>query len=240
MYRHVPMARMIPPDRFQQLVDCATRVFIEQGYARTQMADVADAMGIAKGTLYLYVESKEALYDLVLRAADAERPFETPAKLPLPTPKPGTTIQHVRKRLQEQAPLPALRAALNRQRVPDAPAELAEIVREIYRTLSRNRRAIKLGDRSAQFHPELAALWFEGGRGTLVETLARYLETRIQRKLFRPVPDVTVAARVIVETIVTWAVHRHWDPSPQLIDDQVAEDTVVQFIVGGLMKEWRP
>jgi AcrR family transcriptional regulator len=234
------MARSIPPDRFQQLVDCATRVFIDQGYARTQMADVAEAMGIAKGTLYLYVESKEALYDLVLRSADAERPLGTPAKLPLPTPKPGTTLQHVRKRLRDQAPLSALQTALNRERVPDAEAELTEIVREIYGTLSRNRHAIKLGDRSAQFHPELAAVWFQGGRGILVETLSRYLESRIARKLFRAVPDVTVTARVIVETIVTWAVHRHWDPSPQAIDDQVAEDTVVQFIVGGLRKVVRP
>ena len=63
---------------------------------------------------------------------------------------------------------------------------------------------------------------------------------RIRRKLFRIVPAVAVAARVIMETIVTWAVHRHWDPSPQAIDDQVADDTVVQFIVGGLMKEVRP
>jgi len=231
------MARTIPPDRFQQLVQCATRVFIEQGYARTQMADVAEAMGIAKGTLYLYVESKEALYDLVLRHADATGPVETPAKLPVPVPERGATLEYVRQRLREQAPMPALVAALGRQRVGDAAAELAAIVREIYRTLSRNRYAIKLGDRSVQVHPELAAVWFEGGRGALVETLARYLEARIRRKHFQPVPDVAVAARVIVETIVTWAVHRHWDPHPQAIDDQIAEDTVVQFVVGGLVKE---
>ena len=48
---------------------------------------------------------------------------------------------------------------------------------------------------------------------------------------------MNVAARIIMETIVTWAVHRHWDPSPQVIDDRIAEDTVVQFIVGGLLKE---
>jgi AcrR family transcriptional regulator len=234
------MARKVPPDRFQRLIDCATQVFIEQGYARTQMADVADAMGIAKGTLYLYVESKEALFDLVLRHADAEHPFTAPATLPVPTPKGGTTLQHARKRLAEQPPLPALLAAVSRQRVNDPRAELTEIVHEIYHTLSRNRRAIKLMDRSAQFHPELAAVWFTGARGTLLDLLSEYLDSRIRRKLFRPVPDTVVAARVIMETIVTWAVHRHWDPSPQAIDDQVAEDTVVQFIVGGLMKEVRP
>src|SRR5215472_8507785 len=86
-----PMARAIPPDRFQQLVDCATQVFIEQGYARTQMADVAEAMGIAKGTLYLYVESKEALFDLVVRSADTTHLLATPSKLPLSTPRSGAT-----------------------------------------------------------------------------------------------------------------------------------------------------
>ncbi len=234
------MARTVPPDRFQQLVDCATKVFIEQGYARTQMADIAAAIGIAKGTLYLYVESKEALFDLVLRHADAGHPLTTPATLPVPTPKPGTTLKDVRARLAEHPSLPALVAALSRQRVGDARVELSDIVRELYRTLSRNRRAIKLMDRSAQFHPELAAVWFKGARGTLMEGFCSYLENRIRRKLFRPVPDIAVAARVIIETIVTWAVHRHWDPSPQVIDDQIAEDTVVQFIVGGLMKEGKP
>jgi hypothetical protein len=43
----------------------------------------------------------------------------------------------------------------------------------------------------------------------------------------------------MLATIVR-AVHRHWNPSPQAIDDQVAEDTVVQFVVGGLMKEMQP
>ena len=234
------MARTIPADRFQQLVDCATQVFIERGYAHTQMADVAEAMGVGKGTLYLYVESKEALFDLVVRSADAEHPLTTPLKLPLPTPRPGATLQHVRKRVAKQPPLPALLAALGRKRVADPRAELTEIVREMYHTLSTNRRAIKLMDRSAQFHPELAAVWFTGARGALMEALATYLESRIRLKLFRAVPDTAVAARVILETIVTWAVHRHWDPSPQAIDDQVAEDTVVQFIVGGLMKEVRP
>jgi AcrR family transcriptional regulator len=230
------MARKMPPGRLQQLVDCAMRLFIEQGYARTQIADVAEAMGIAKGTIYLYVESKEALFDLVVRSAAGDSPALLPSQLPLPTPRPGATLQFVRKRLEDNPQLPALAAALNRRTVADPSSELSGIVRELYRTLSGSRFAIKLMDRSVQFHPQLAALWFTQTRGALIQTLADYLERRIRRGQFRKVPDPFVAARVMMEVIVTWAVHRHWDPSPQPMEEQAVEDTVVQFIVGGLIK----
>src|SRR5215470_3552082 len=117
------MARMIPDDRLARLVDCATRVFIAQGYRRTQMADVAAALGVAKGTLYLYVESKDALFDLVLRCADAEHPATHLPLLPLPHPQPGATLHYVRERLAANQTLPALAGALTRQRVRDARAE---------------------------------------------------------------------------------------------------------------------
>src|SRR5215467_2238670 len=59
------MARQDPAARLSQLVKHATEVFIDRGYKNTQMDDIASSLGVAKGTLYVYVESKEALFDLV-------------------------------------------------------------------------------------------------------------------------------------------------------------------------------
>jgi AcrR family transcriptional regulator len=227
----------MPDDRLERLVDCATQVFIEQGYARTQMADVAAALGVAKGTLYLYVESKEALFDLVARYADAEQPFVQWPPLPVRTPKPGATVKYVRERLAESGVPPALAKALTKQRTADTRAELEAITHELYETVARNRRGIKLLDRSARDYPELAALWFEGGRGGLIGLLTKYLEDRMRRKLLRSLPDPAVAARLLIETIVFWAVHRHWDPHPQTVEESVAKDTVVRFVVAALVKE---
>lgn len=227
------MARRVPADRLEQLVDVATRVFVEQGYRRTQMADVAAALGVAKGTLYLYVESKEALFDFALRFADVERPFSAPPRLPVRTPKPGATVRYVRELLARNQVLPAL-AAASRGRGADAAAELEAIVGELYDLLARHRRGIKLLDRSAPDYPELAGLWFEGARGGLVEALAGYLEDRIRRGRLRPVPDALLAARLIIETTVFWAVHRHWDAHPQAVDDTTAKQTVLRFLAGAL------
>jgi AcrR family transcriptional regulator len=231
------VARTIPPDRLDRLVDAATRVFVEQGYRRTQMADVADALGVAKGTVYLYVESKEALFDLAVRAADAPRPLQPPASLPVRTPKAGATLAYVRKRLAAGAELPALAEALKRPRTADARSELQAICDEIYGVLARNRHGIRLIDRSARDLPELAALWFEGSRGGLVGLLARYLRGRIDQRALRDVPDVDAAARMIVETLAFWAVHRHWDSHPQPIPEELARATALAFIVNALAKD---
>lgn len=47
--------------RREQILDAATRVFLDKGIGVATMADVAAAAGIAKGTVYLYFESKDAL-----------------------------------------------------------------------------------------------------------------------------------------------------------------------------------
>jgi AcrR family transcriptional regulator len=226
-----------PPDRFPELIQAATRVFLAQGYRRTQMADVAAAMGVAKGTLYLYVESKEALFDAVLRLADAPRPLTSPTSLPLKTPSPGETLREVEKRVSEEASLPALTSALGRRRVRNTRAELEEIVREFYAVLARHRTGIQLLDRCAQDHPDLAAVWYRTGREGALGLLTAYLKDRARRGLLRIPGDAAVSARIVLETVTFWAVHHHFDPSPQLVEEGVATDTVVRFLLAALTEE---
>ncbi|HEU4429012.1 MAG TPA: helix-turn-helix domain-containing protein, partial [Myxococcota bacterium] len=156
------MARSIPPDRFDALMRAATRVFLRQGYRRTQMADVAAELGVAKGTLYLYVESKEALFEQALVHADRADAIPTPRELPVPTPRPGSTLRKVRARIRRDAKLPALSAAVARRAPSDTRAEVDAILRELLSLLSAHRIAIKLLDRCAADFPELARLWTEG------------------------------------------------------------------------------
>ncbi len=201
------------------------------------MEDIASSLGVAKGTLYVYVESKEALFDLVARCADTAQPFERIPRLPIPTPKPGATLKYVRQRLEQNQNLPALAKALARNRRAPLRGEFEAVVRELYDTVERNRQGIKLLDRSAIDQPELAALWFVGARGGLVAALTQYLEREIRRGAMTKVTDVPVAARLIIETVVFWAVHRRWDPHPQIVDDTTARETVIRLLTEAFVKE---
>lgn len=50
-----------------ELTAAALDVFVEKGYAATRLEDVAVQAGVSKGTLYLYFDSKEALFKAVVR-----------------------------------------------------------------------------------------------------------------------------------------------------------------------------
>jgi AcrR family transcriptional regulator len=234
------MPRRRPDDKFQQILESAASVFIEEGYRRTQMSDVAAAMGVAKGTLYLYVESKEALFDAVLRYLDSEEAAPPPSALPISTPQREETLAYVRTELARKSELASLTAALARKKVRDVADELETILFELYDVLARNRRRLKLLDRSARDYPEIAALWLEGGRGGILALLETYLAGRIRRGHLVSPGDLGTTARLILETVVFWSVHRHWDFPPATaaandVNEEIARDTVVRLLVRSLV-----
>jgi AcrR family transcriptional regulator len=50
-----------PEERREDILDAALRVFVAKGIPHVTVADITDAAGVAKGTFYLYFDSKEAL-----------------------------------------------------------------------------------------------------------------------------------------------------------------------------------
>jgi TetR/AcrR family fatty acid metabolism transcriptional regulator len=52
---------MRDPDKPQQIIEAAVRVFARKGYFNSRVSDVAREAGIAAGTIYLYFETKEEI-----------------------------------------------------------------------------------------------------------------------------------------------------------------------------------
>jgi AcrR family transcriptional regulator len=58
--------RTTPSDRLPKLLDAAAATFVEHGFQRTQMDDIADRLGVSKGTIHRSIDSKESLFAAVL------------------------------------------------------------------------------------------------------------------------------------------------------------------------------
>jgi len=216
-------------------MDAAIEVFIGKGYRRTQMADVARAAGVSQGTLYNYVESKEALFYLIIDRGfvGAEPPILSEQKVR--TPAPGETIARLRQRINTELRVPELERALARSAVADPSAELKAIINQYYAVVARLGRGLDLIERSAVDLPELGQLLYIERRRSIVAQLTRYLESRIASGAFRPLPHQATAARLILETVVWFSRHRHRSPDSAMITDQAALETTVDFLVGGLV-----
>ncbi len=230
------MPRKIPPDRFDDLVRCATEAFTAQGYRRTQMAGIAEAVGVSKATLYLYVESKDALLWLCLEHADAAAKIERPEVLPVPTPPPGSLAIRVSARIVEAASFSVLSEALGKPRADDIGRELREVLAELYTVMEENCRAIRLLERCSD-HPEIGPLWHDAARGPGRGDMARYVEMRVREGQLRPVEFPHLASRIALETVATWAMHIKWDLAPEPFEAKSTKAAVIEQICRGLLSD---
>ncbi len=137
--------------------------------------------------------------------------------------------------IEKEGRIEALENAL-KSRKPDEPGQVERIVRELFEKAQRSWLAVKLVERSALDWPELASLWFGRYRRQVIEQLAEYFDRRMSRRLLRPSPDPKATARLVIELVAYFAIHRQTDPYPTVIDNVTAESLVVDAVVNAYGK----
>src|SRR5690349_15140009 len=66
---HAPRWQRRKEARPAELAAAALDLFVERGFTATRLEDVARRAGVTKGTMYLYFDSKEALFKEAVRQA---------------------------------------------------------------------------------------------------------------------------------------------------------------------------
>jgi TetR/AcrR family transcriptional regulator, cholesterol catabolism regulator len=203
-----------PKKRHQEILDAAAEIFYRKGYADTSVQDVADAVGILKGSLYYYIDSKEdLLFQMLLEVhEDAKAVVVDTAALDLP---PLDRLRAYIKRHVEYNARNLAKIAvyyhdfglLTRERRQ----EIAE-QRRYYETfvISLITEAQENGDVEASVDPELLSnaifgtvnwvyTWYRDGRSVAPEYLgdlyAEMLVSGISTKRLPPPPAAPTSAR---------------------------------------------
>ena len=71
--RREPRWQRRPDARPDEILEAAISVFGEVGFARAKLEDVARRAGVSKGTVYLYFDSKDALFRAMVRGRVVSR-----------------------------------------------------------------------------------------------------------------------------------------------------------------------
>lgn len=110
-------------DRRDQIVAAATEIFAELGYHAASISEIIRRVGIARGTFYLYFDSKHAVFDSILSGAMAGlasriKVIETEKGAAPPRQQAEQNIRRVLGYLCDNRPLSQL--LLNPGLTPDA------------------------------------------------------------------------------------------------------------------------
>jgi AcrR family transcriptional regulator len=209
------------------------------GYRRTRMAEVASEAGVSAGSIYTYVESKEALFHLVL-AVSLGAKIEEFAELPFAAPDLEATVEMVGRELRRKGLTPLLKAATKAPDPPDARAELAAIVSEQYATVGRLRPALSVIEACAADLPVLEEMYFGRQRRSRIDLLVQYLRRRIDSGHLTAMPDAGVAAQIVTETVAWFAWKRFEGRDSERFHEELARRTVVEFVCNALVPARRP
>jgi AcrR family transcriptional regulator len=228
------MARRRPPDRLDQILEAATRVFARTGMENSKMSDVAAEAGVSQGTLYNYVESKEALFRLLLDRGLGKAPPARSA-LPLRSPSTAALAHRMDDAIATTFALPKLDAALERRRVGGAAVELSEVIDELFERTLATRQAADVLERSARDVPELAAVFYGKVRRKLFERMERLISRRIASGHYHD-RDPSVLARFIIETVTTFGRHIYNDVEAPAFDLGVARTVTIATVVAGIVR----
>jgi AcrR family transcriptional regulator len=198
------------------------------------MADVAAAAGCSSGSIYTYVESKEALFYLAVSEGLGHESHTS--DLPVPTPPFTATLQLIDAGLKSRGATPLLRSA-SRVDVPDnVLVELASIVEEQYAMVGSLRRVLSMLEKCALDLPELDELYFGRRRRGQIDLLTTYLHRRVEGGYLRAYPDTAVAAQIVTEAVAWFAWKRLEGHDVGRFDDELSRRTVVEFVCNALTR----
>ena len=216
-------------DRTRDVAKAALRAFCDGGYRLTRVAHVSERLGVSVGTIYRYVDSKEALFHLAVLEAIGEVPDD----LPLPLRVEG--IAETARRLSELTAGDRLWGRLELALAVPAggTAEARVIAEQLYESMSRRAPVILLLDRCAHEIPELAEIFDRQVREVLMRDLTAWVEKR-GFAAATDTPSAAVLARGAMEAIAWLAKTRRGDPTAAWMPEDQARAAATHIFVSAL------
>jgi AcrR family transcriptional regulator len=192
------------------------------------MADIAKAAGVSTGNLYNYVESKEALFDLVLRDTLSGPGYRPPRDLPAAHRTPSQTVAWLRRRLDFASDFPLLEQAA---RDPDR--DVRAVAGELFDVAIDLAPGFAVIERSAPDLPELLTLFLFLRRG-LIERLTLWIAAGGRSGALRRADAPPVTARLILEAALWAAQRRLRDRESSEVSDAAARTAFVALTAATL------
>ncbi len=191
-------------ERIKAIATAATNLFLQQGYAKTQISHIAKAANVSVGTIYLDFTGKKEIMHFVLKSAlepdFPEREFQ----------RPITDDLFVGLETEIVTILEATGREFARHLDNNAADyNLAALVSDAFDLLAKYAVGCLFIEKNQRDFPFLAG-HYKAYRQKFLTTMAQYLEIFMARSTMRQLEQVELTTILIIEILSWWTMDRRY------------------------------
>lgn len=219
-------------DRIKSIADAATRLFLQQGYSKTQISHIAKAVGVSVGTIYLDFTGKKEIMHFILKCTlepdFINRKFDRPV-----TDDLFAGLENDIVAMFEQT-----ENAFEKHLGNDAADySLEALVSDAFDLLSRYAAGCLFIEKN-QFDFPFLAEHYKQYRKRFLETMTQYMAAFIKRGLVRPLEHPELSTTLIIEILSWWAMDiRYTSFETQEISPAVAKEICMDNIISAYQRK---
>lgn len=187
-------------NRMDVIFQAASHLFINKGYARTQMKDIAKEIGLSTGMLYVYFSGKEDLLHFIMKGtidpAFINREFELPVDPAL--------FDSLEDEIMEAFEHNTKEFASHLNHLEDYPLE--QMLSDAFDIISRYGTGCLMIEKNPDTLRKLVVC-YKDYRKRFFDQMLAYVTGYMEQGTFRKVEQPAYCVRLIVETLCWWGMH---------------------------------
>lgn len=183
--------------RMKAISDAAARLFLRQGYARTQISHIAKAAGVSVGTIYLDFAGKREILSYLLKCALDPHFAEQELNRPVTEALFAGLEEEIAAHFERSG-----RAFASHLR--DGGYGFEDLLSDAFDLLARYAVGCLFIEKN-QFDFQELARPYVAYRKQFFDTMTAYIRALIGRGVLRPLEHLELSTALIVETLSWWA-----------------------------------
>lgn len=211
--------------RINDITEAATRLFLQQGYAKTQISHIAKEVGVSVGTIYLDFTGKKEIMHFILKStidpSFIDQEFERPITDDLFY---GLEDQIIA--LFEQSGKEFAAHLHNMENY-----SLEALISDAFDLMARYAVGCLFVEKN-QFDFKKLAEHYRVYRRQFLDTMTQYLEKFVEAGTVRPLKHLELSSTLIIEILSWWAMDiRYSSFETQTISMEVAKQVCMDNII---------
>lgn len=218
-------------DRIKSISEAATRLFLQQGYSKTQISHIAKAVGVSVGTIYLDFTGKKEIMHFILKCTIEpefiNRKFERPITDDLFDGLENDIVAIFKKTGNDFA-----KHLENNAK----DYNLQSLVSDAFDMLSRYAVGCLFIEKN-EFDFKVLANHYKQYRKKFLETMTQYMAAFIDCGIVRPLEHLELSTTLIIEILSWWAMDmRYTSFETQSISSDIAKGLCLDNIVSAYQR----